>query len=65
MAEIDRRLIRQDSQLLQRVPHIRGGALEQAAAAERKEGVGGKKELVVNEMVSRCDRLYGRAFRRH
>lgn len=52
MAEIDNRLIGQGSKLLQRMPHVHGRALEEPSAAQRKQGIGGKEQHVLGQMIA-------------
>ncbi len=52
MAEIDGRFIRQHAQASAASATYRRPALEEAPAAERKQRVGGKEQLVVDEVVT-------------
>src|SRR3546814_11098222 len=52
MAEINGRFVAKGGKLLQGMPHVLRRPLEQPAAAERKQRVGGKQQLVLGEMVA-------------
>ncbi len=56
MAEIYGSLIGQHGQLLQRMPHIGRGALEQAPTAQGKQRIGGKQQLAVGQVIANMAR---------